>query len=151
MNETPMHRPLPPAGTRPYVGRCHCGKVEWQAELDLSHGGTRCNCSLCLRLGGTKLAIKPAAFRLLKGREHLSEYRALADSPNYRAFCRHCGVYLYGGGHVEEIGGDFVSVNLNTVDEIEVADLPVGYWDGRHDNWHAGLRDRPWPVHTRAA
>ena len=26
--------------------------------------------------------------------------------------------------------------------------LFVGYWDGRHNNWQAGVRDRRWPIRT---
>jgi hypothetical protein len=37
-------------------------------------------------------------------------------------------------------------VNLNTLDGVELAELELVYWDGRHDNWQAGPRDTPWPI-----
>ncbi len=44
------------------------------------------------------------------------------------------------------MGGDYVSINLNAIDDIDVAELPLVYWDGRHNNWYAGTRATPWPV-----
>ena len=49
-------------------------------------------------------------------------------------------------GHLAQLGGDYVSVNLNCLDDAELADMKVTYWDGRHDNWQAGMRSAPWPV-----
>jgi len=54
-------------------------------------------------------------------------------------------VTCFGRGHLAELGGDFVSINLNCLDGVELSELKVMYWDGRHDNW-AGARDEPWPV-----
>jgi hypothetical protein len=52
-------------------------------------------------------------------------------------------------GNVPELGGDWVSVNLNCVDweaaGVELADLKIGYWDGRRDNWKEGKKERPYP------
>jgi len=90
--------------------------------------------------------VKPNAFRLLAGAEILGEYRASESSPNRRAFCKRCGIHVFGQGYVEEIGGDFVSVNTHCVEGVELSALKIGYWDGRHDNWAAGTRPEPWPV-----
>ena len=60
-----------------------------------------------------------------------------------------CGVRPFGRGHLKELGGDYMTVNLNALDDIDPADVKVNYWDGRHNNWEAGTRDRPWPVTPR--
>jgi hypothetical protein len=44
-----------------------------------------------------------------------------------------------------------VSINVNALEGVEVHTLPFVYWDGRHDNWHAGPRETPWPITTQAA
>ena len=131
-------------GVKTYRGSCHCGAVRFEAELDLSQGASRCNCSICTKVGGTGMVVKPDAFRLLSGAEHLGEYRVGA-SPNSRSFCRHCGVHVFGKGDVPQLGGAFASVNVNCLDGVELSTLKVGYWDGRHDNWQAGMREQPWP------
>jgi hypothetical protein len=136
-------------GVQRHEGSCHCGAARYEVRLDLGEGVSRCNCSICLKLGSTGVNVKPAAFRLLAGAEALGAYR-VGRSTAARYFCKHCGVFLYGDGDIPELGGAFVSVNVNTLDGIEHADLQVGYWDGRHDNWAAGLRPTPWPVRPEA-
>jgi hypothetical protein len=55
-------------------------------------------------------------------------------------------VHCFGSGHLAELGGDFVSINYNTLDDVDPLDVKVSYWDGRHDNWQAGARDNPWRI-----
>ncbi len=86
--------------------------------------------------------VKPPAFKLLSGEGDLSTY-VWGSSMAKRFFCKHCGIHVYGSGSLEQLGGDFVSINLNVMDEIDLAEMSIGYWDGR--NWMAGLRDKPWP------
>ena len=129
-----------------YTGGCHCGAVRFRAELDPTQG-SRCNCSICNKVSQLGAMVKPAAFELLAGRESISEY-AFGHRVSIRSFCKHCGVHCFGAGHLAELGGDFVSVNLNTLDEVDPVDVRVVYWDGRHDNWHAGPRQQPWRIHT---
>ena len=145
MTQTDKQQTPKANGTQVYAGACHCGTVRYEAELDLSGGGTRCNCSICLKVGSTNLTVKPQALRLLAGAENLGEYR-VGTSPNSRSFCKRCGIHVFGQGHVEQLGGDFVSINLNSLDDVEVSAIKVQYWDGRHDNWAAGMRPEPWPM-----
>jgi hypothetical protein len=63
-----------------------------------------------------------------------------------RAICARCHSYCFGKGHLDMLGGDFVSVNLNCIDGFDVSKTELVHWDGRHDNWQAGPRPSPWPV-----
>ena len=145
MIETEKRQSPNVSGAKVYSGGCHCGAVRFEAELDLGKGATRCNCTICTKVGSTGLVVKPSAFRLLAGAESLGEYR-VGSSPNRRAFCKRCGVHVFGQGVVEELGGAFVSVNAHCLEDVELSALKVQYWDGRHNNWAAGLLPEPWPM-----
>jgi hypothetical protein len=132
-------------GTRKHTGGCHCGAVRFEAELDLGAGGTMCNCTICTKLAWVGALLKPAAFRLVSGAEDLSSY-VWGGKVSQRKFCKHCGVGCFGVGHLEVLGGDFVSINLNCLDDFDLGRVKIGYWDGRHNNWQAGLRPTPWPI-----
>lgn len=119
-------------------GSCHCGKVTFEADIDLAKGTGRCNCSYCAKVRNWSIGIKPAEFRLLTGQDDISEYGFRTDSTNHHVFCKHCGVRLYTHGHVAEIGGDYVSVMLSTFDDLPTNLLiaaPIRYMNGRDDDW----------------
>ena len=123
--------------TKTYQGSCHCGKVTFEADLDLSTGTGKCNCSICWKTRKWGMTIKPDAFRALTGREELTEYQFNTRS-GHHAFCKHCGVAPYGWGHLAQLGGDFVSINLACLDNLDPADLvaaPVRLMDGKTNNW----------------
>lgn len=135
--------------TTQYLGGCHCGAVRFAADLDLSAGAMRCNCSICTKRAATSALAKPEAFVLRSGEADLSAYEWGAKTAR-SFFCKRCGIHCFGRGYLEEVGGDYVSVNLNALDDVDPSTLKVVYWDGRHDNWEAGPRDTPWPVHAAA-
>jgi len=131
--------------TTTHRGSCHCGKVRFEVDLDLAKGATRCNCSICTKLSTLGVIVQPGALRVTEGEDRVAGY-LWGHRVATRYFCPSCGVHLYGRGHLAELGGDFASVNLNALDGVELSELPIAYWDGRHDAWDAGTRATPWPI-----
>ena len=122
-----------------YQASCHCGKVRIEAQMDLSEGAGKCNCSICTKTSTWSMLVKPQDFRLVAGEADLSDYQFGSNSMHH-VFCKHCGVRPFGRGHLDVLGGDFYAVNvacLDNVDPSELASMPVRYADGRNNKWEA--------------
>ncbi len=88
-------------------GSCHCGRVHFTCEAYAPVPYLRCYCSICRKTaGGGGYAINLGAYHdtlKVKGREHLSVYRArirqddgrFRQSTGQRHFCKHCGSALW--------------------------------------------------------
>lgn len=119
-----------------YQGSCHCGAIAYEADLDLSQGTARCNCTFCARVRNWSAATTPEKFRLIRGADRVAAYgqdlRACAH-----LFCPLCGVRIGSRGDMPEVGGPFASVMVSTL-QVSPAELlagPITYQDGLHDNW----------------
>jgi hypothetical protein len=128
-----------------YQGSCHCGAVQFEADLDLATGTSRCNCSFCGKARFWMAIAPDDSFRLLRGADALTDYRhtppARSEPFLHLTFCRTCGVRPFSsGGFLPAIGSAFHAVNIACLDGLsdeERAAIPVRYVDGRHDDWSA--------------
>lgn len=135
--------------TKTYHGSCHCGKVKFTADIDLSKGTGRCNCTLCTKTRNWGVTIKPEAFHLISGKDDITDYtksKPLTFAPGekmetyatHHMFCKHCGVRSFGAGNIPEIGGDYYSVSIACLDDIdfkEAMESPIQFFNGRDNNW----------------
>lgn len=121
-----------------YRGSCHCGKVRFEATLDLAAGTGKCNCTSCWKKRWWSARVQPENFRALGGAEMLSGYQPGAER-GHRGFCTRCGVFPYAWVAKSEWNPtEYVSINVAALDDLDPAELaaaPVQYMDGRTNNW----------------
>lgn len=119
-----------------YTGGCHCGAVRYEADIDLSQGTVRCNCSMCRKTRAWLVGIGSEDFRLLQGEDMLSDYQ-FARMNIHHLFCKRCGVKSFGRGSGAD-GKAMIAVMLGTLDNLSDADLSalsIMYVDGRNDDF----------------
>ncbi|PKA14676.1 GFA family protein [Leptospira haakeii] len=117
-----------------YLGSCKCKKVRFEAWIDLSQGTFKCNCTSCVKVRFWGASVSPKNFRYLEGETELNIYSTRIDV----MFCKHCGVRIGGAGDFPDAGGEFIAINLGSLDNLdpkEWAEAPVHYLDGLHDRW----------------
>jgi hypothetical protein len=124
-----------------YVGGCHCGLVRYEADIDLSAGTFKCNCEIWTKKRMWGAVASPSDFQLLSGEAHLKEYR---PHRNHHLFCDGCGIHSFAWGENPDLGGKFYVVSVACLDDVDPSELieaPVGYFDGRHDNYQSAPKE----------
>ena len=113
-----------------YTGNCHCGKVRFQMETDLSKV-TLCNCSICTKKGAVHHRIPAHQFKLLAGEESLSLYQFGTKTARHH-FCKCCGIHPFSN---PRSAPEMVSINVRCLGDfdLDLSALAVTKFDGR--NW----------------
>ena len=122
-----------------YRGGCHCGAVRFEADLDISAGTVKCNCSICAMARLWSAKAQPDDLRLLGGKEELTDYGFNAHIAHH-CFCRRCGIRPFQWVDIPATGSRYYNVNLACLEGIDIDELmaaPVTHEDGRNDRWEA--------------
>jgi len=110
-----------------FHGSCHCGKVAYDVETEISEVYS-CNCSICSRRGSLLWFVPRASFKLLRGDGDLTNYTFNKHVIQHK-FCKHCGIQSFALGK-DPKGNEMAALNVRCLD-IEYEKLPVKHFDGR--------------------
>ena len=113
-----------------YTGNCHCKKVSFEVETDLS-SVISCNCSHC---GIKSLLLNFVAsdkFKLISGENNLISYKFNKHVIDH-LFCNTCGVEPFAKGKDKE-GHEVVSINVRCLNGINHEEISITKVDGK--NW----------------
>ncbi len=110
-------------------GSCHCGKVRFEVEGDVT-GAIACNCSICSRKGSLLWFVPRANLKLLTPESDLSTYTFNKHVIKHH-FCNVCGIHPFGVG-VDPKGNPMAAINLRTLEDFDLASVPVKHYDGKN-------------------
>jgi hypothetical protein len=112
-----------------YTGGCHCGKVRYEVQADLSAPVIACNCSMCGRSATLLTFVPPQQFTLKSGEDVLSDY-LFNKHQIHHLFCRVCGIKSFARGAGPQ--GPMIAINARCLDGVEPEQLNVTRYDGRN-------------------
>ncbi len=113
---------------RMYSGGCQCGKVRYEATLELGEV-ISCNCSRCGRLGSLLTFIPASEFKLQSGNDVLTTYKFNKHVIDHK-FCSVCGIQSFASGKTPD-GKDMIAINARCLDDVDVDKLTIRKFDGR--------------------
>jgi hypothetical protein len=121
-----------------YTGSCHCGAVRFEADVDISAGTGKCNCTICTKMRLWSVDAAPEVFRLIAGQSELTDYRG-ANPVAHHLFCRNCGVRPFEWVDTPNMSGSkYYNLNVACLDGVDIDELmsaPVTFYDGLNNNW----------------
>jgi len=115
--------------TQTYSGSCHCGRVRYEATVDLTQV-LECNCSHCQRKGLLLSFISPSQFTLQSGEQDLTAYQFNKKIIQH-LFCRSCGVQPFARGTMPD-GSPAIAINLRCLEGVDLDALKPMPFDGRN-------------------
>jgi hypothetical protein len=124
-------------------GRCHCGFISYEAEIDPGKVEI-CHCADCQVLSGsafrTLAPVEKNTFKILSGQP--KTYVKTADSGTERAqmFCPECGTPIFSSA---ADGGPPLYVRVATARQRNQLPPKTQYWVRSAQAWVADLRSLP--------
>ena len=101
-------------------GSCHCGAVQFTAELPEGLASARrCTCSMCRMRGAVAVTSTHEGFLLTKGEDKLGTYRFNTKTAEHH-FCTVCGIYTH---HKRRSNPDELGVNVACLEGVSPFDF----------------------------
>jgi hypothetical protein len=125
-------------------GRCHCGFINYEAEV-IPESASICHCTDCQLLSGTAFRTSVVAdagnFRLLSG--ELTTYVKVGDSGRRRAqtFCPTCGSPIYSTSADDRRSG--YNIRIGTISQRDQLVPRAQIWCRSAQPWITCLKDIP--------
>ncbi|MDB5264478.1 MAG: aldehyde-activating protein [Parcubacteria group bacterium] len=111
------------------TGGCHCKKVRYEVEIDLSQTAIECNCTYC-EIHGLILSFVPETqFTLLSGEDNLTKYNFNTEKIDH-LFCKTCGVESFAKATGKD-GVPGIAINVRSLDDIDLSTITRMPFDGR--------------------
>lgn len=108
-----------------YRGSCHCGKIHFEADMDLDHVRV-CDCSVCRRRGALIHRVEGSSFRLLTPLEDLTVYQwNTQTAKDY--FCPTCGILPF---RRPRTGPRYWGINVRCLEGVDLRSIPVEHVHG---------------------
>ena len=106
---------------------CHCGSVQLETP-SVPESVSRCNCSICTRLGGLWAYYDPAVVNLLTDRNAIDTY-IWGDKMIQICRCATCGCTTHWESIDPELTGR-MGINARMMTDIDLDQIPVNAVDG---------------------
>lgn len=111
-----------------YQGSCHCGKVTFEVEGEIT-GVVACNCSICQRKGSLLWFVPREQLKLKTNPADMATYMFNKQVIQHH-FCPTCGIHPFGEGTAPN-GALMAAVNVRCLENVDLTSLPVREFDGR--------------------
>lgn len=110
-------------------GSCHCGAVQFDAEVELENLAT-CNCSICGRSGAIMAFVGADKLTHVTGEDRMTDYQ-FGKKNIHHVFCSVCGVRPFGRGQGKD-GAQWAMVNVRCLDGVDAHTLTIkNQYDGK--------------------
>lgn len=111
-------------------GSCHCGAVRFSFASEAFSSGMRCNCSICARKGAVMSALLiPEQELTIEANEGMLGLYQFGAKTAKHFFCKNCGIYTF---HETARKAGHYRVNLACIEDVDIFNLPVEVFDGKH-------------------
>lgn len=123
-------------------GGCHCGNIQYQAEID-KNKVILCHCSDCQKMSGAPfrgvLVAKGDTFSLTGTLKNYVKTTADSGAPRVQSFCPECGTHIYATSidEPEDRSAKIYNIRLGTVKQKNQLKPTIEIWCDSREPWLA--------------